>query len=344
MVTGAGPTAPVADGGYLSCLLLFLMAGPAMAGECHPKYQIVAGHTACMDSSPNAEVMELTDEDKQGIVDLHNLLRANVTPPATMMMKMSWDDELARLAQKWSEACDEREKGALVHDPERNIPGRFSVGQNIGDSLTWRNEVLFWYNEHKDYEYGVLHDAQGAGFGAVAHYTQFAWGESYKIGCGGSVCYDQPMFVCNYARKGNTTPFEKPYRNGTRCSECKVCDMDGLCDCGDLECDVGEIDSATCTCTCDQTGGSVPDFLDNPTCSMNCSDGKVDTWFCGNVAWCQPSNCDSFLDECPFMCNVCPFADLTYVWTPGAEESSASPTLPLVVMVMATTLISLLLW
>ena len=31
---------------------------------------------------------ELTDEDKQGIVDLHNLLRANVTPPATMMMKM----------------------------------------------------------------------------------------------------------------------------------------------------------------------------------------------------------------------------------------------------------------
>ena len=43
------------------------------------------------------------DSVKDEIVALHNQKRSQVSPPATHMKPMKWDDGLARIAQKWSE-------------------------------------------------------------------------------------------------------------------------------------------------------------------------------------------------------------------------------------------------
>ena len=43
------------------------------------------------------------DSFKDKIVALHNRKRSQVSPPATHMQTMKWDDGLARIAQKWSE-------------------------------------------------------------------------------------------------------------------------------------------------------------------------------------------------------------------------------------------------
>ena len=43
------------------------------------------------------------DSVKDEIVGLHNRKRSQVSPPASHMKMMHWDDGLARIAQKWSE-------------------------------------------------------------------------------------------------------------------------------------------------------------------------------------------------------------------------------------------------
>lgn len=96
--------------------------------SCAQKYQLITNHSACLQKTAIATDSVISDEDKNVIVSKHNEYRSGVNPPAVAMAKMSWDDEIAMIAQKYADAC----KG-LVHDGnrQRSIPGRFSVGQNL---------------------------------------------------------------------------------------------------------------------------------------------------------------------------------------------------------------------
>ncbi|KOX67313.1 Venom allergen 5 [Melipona quadrifasciata] len=65
---------------------------------------------------------ELSCEEKQTILDEHNRLRQLVAlgqvsgqPSAANMREMIWDDELATMAQKWTNRCAE------IHDDHRHI-------------------------------------------------------------------------------------------------------------------------------------------------------------------------------------------------------------------------------
>lgn len=73
-----------------------------------------------------------------------------------------WDDELAEIAQRWTDNC------VFEHDKYRSVPGKYSVGQNLAaGQRSWDQAIQGWYNEINDFQFGV----QGS-LSAVGHYTQ----------------------------------------------------------------------------------------------------------------------------------------------------------------------------
>ncbi len=101
----------------------------------------------------------MTGAERRLVVDLHNQLRSKVAqgqegrgqpgpqPPAANMMELTWDEELARIAQRWADQCQ------FGHDQDRNVE-RFSVGQNVYESsefsdgpINWNKAIDSWYDE-----------------------------------------------------------------------------------------------------------------------------------------------------------------------------------------------------
>ncbi|XP_012937597.1 serotriflin [Aplysia californica] len=322
--------------GYLIfSVILTLRVPDAVAAYCHPKFrqsvQIPAGHThtACLDKSPVARSRVPTEAEKKEIVDLHNQLRARVQPPATNMLKLSWDDELAMLAQKWAEACD-KEDGELHHDTYRSIPGRFSVGQNLMmGGKNFKGGINGWYIEHKDYTYGEKTGPAEFARALIGHYTQLAWARTYKIGCGAADCDGRSFFVCNYGPAGNIVPFKGPYETGRRCSKCKTCVDDGLCDCKHSECyGSSTLNTETCACECKKF-----DFLEAPDCHVNCTGSGKDARQCGRKKNFVEKKCtEGFVQAaCPHQCRVCPYSDPSY------KDDTAELTSPSMLMTWVLT-------
>ena len=114
--------------------------------------------------------------EKQTILEEHNIARqllamGKVTgqPAARNMREMVWDDELARIAQRWADQCTPE------HDLRRNVgkgyssafgskvlqicSDRFAVGQNVAttwtfhrmppnrDSPEFKRHINGWFDE-----------------------------------------------------------------------------------------------------------------------------------------------------------------------------------------------------
>lgn len=254
--------------------------------ECPKKFHGISGHTACIPTSPNLLNSGITEAEKQLIVDAHNRYRTEVKPPACVMFKLSWDDELSMLAKKWSENC------IFKHDPnfQRRIPGKYNVGQNLAYGYSsWENTMKAWYDEYKDYNYGKLKHN-----GVVGHYTQMVWATTTRIGCYFSNCKTMRRFyVCNYAPGGNFAT-RQPYIR---------CQFGGkLKDCHGKTCyNGGSLNPETCQCKCQEY-----DFIYGPQCSLNCTGTK-------NAPFCtmRKSFCTIYSnipDTCPWLCDICPYA------------------------------------
>lgn len=270
--------------------------------SCDAKYrEITPGHTACLPPSKDfvAENSGLKNGDKEIIVDIHNTVRREVSPAATNMMKMSWDDEIANTAQRWAENCN------IKHDSnyKRYAFGRFSVGQNLAWgswAMGWTHAIKLWADEKKDYSYSSNNSPTGA---AIGHYTQMVWATSIKVGCGYAICGTTHYYVCNYGPGGNMRG-ERPYKSGSTCEDCPNNCNNGLCDCGGKVClNGGDMDLNTCKCTCKNN----LEFYIEPVCGLNCTDIK-DPYYCNQFGI---SGCERYSNvpqECPDMCKWCPTA------------------------------------
>lgn len=288
--------------------------------SCAQKYQVIPNHSACLQKTAIATDSGISDEDKNVIVSKHNEYRSGVNPPAVAMAKMSWDDEIAMIAQKYADAC----KG-LVHDGnrQRSIPGRFSVGQNLASAsydLDWAGVIKLWHDEVKDFTLGGINDLM-----KVGHYTQVVWATSIKIGCGFAVCGSTRSYVCNYGPGGNLD-INKPYESGSACSKCPNSCDDNLCDCQGKACENGgTMDFNACACTC-KTPATTYMYI-GPSCQLNCTGQKDPSYICGPQF--TPAMCDRFTNvpqDCPTMCNVCPYAGIGFAAPGGGQESVKSNT------------------
>ncbi|XP_014469499.1 PREDICTED: venom allergen 3-like [Dinoponera quadriceps] len=218
-----------------SCMLFFtvIIAGVFMGtiatNYCNLKSCVNYGniHTMCKytSSTPAStcskwEKAGLTDAEKKTIVTLHNQLRRKVAagketrgnpgpqPAAATMPDLTWDNELAMVAQRWANQCK------YGHDACRNIE-RFQVGQNVairgstGENLSTVDQmILSWYSEvdlmNKKYVSSFPKDDT---YKKIGHYTQIVYGNTKTIGCGRIFYKDgkwnQQYLVCNYGPAGN---------------------------------------------------------------------------------------------------------------------------------------------
>ncbi|XP_037617514.1 cysteine-rich venom protein TEL1-like [Sebastes umbrosus] len=197
------------------------------------------------------------------IVNKHNALRRGVQPTASNMLEMSWSSEAAANAQKWANSC------SMNHSPasSREI-STSGCGENLYMSSfenTWENAIQSWYDEVKDYRYGV----GSTNGGVIGHYTQVVWYRSNKVGCGVAICPNASykyFYVCQYCPAGNSD-MDHPYQSGPTCGDCpNACDKklctnpcpyaDKYSNCADLKkqwtCSSSDVSSwcpASCKCT-----------------------------------------------------------------------------------------------
>lgn len=159
----------------------------------------------------------LTEDERQLMVQLHNLFRAQVSPPASDMLRMRWDPELAAFAKAYAQKC------VWGHNKERGRRGEnlFAITDEGLDVPLAMEE---WNHEHEHYNLSAASCAAGQMCG---HYTQVVWGKTERIGCGSHFCEalqgveetNIHLLVCNYEPPGNVKG-QRPYREGTPCSQC----------------------------------------------------------------------------------------------------------------------------
>ncbi|XP_007483869.1 peptidase inhibitor 16 isoform X2 [Monodelphis domestica] len=159
----------------------------------------------------------LNEEEKQMMVELHNLYRSQVSPPAANMLNMKWDEDLAAFAKTYASKC------VWGHNKDRGRRGENLFAITEGE-MDLQLAVEQWYNEHEHYNLSNATCAEGQMCG---HYTQVVWAKSERIGCGSHFCEklegvmetNVHVLVCNYEPPGNVKG-QKPYKEGPQCSQC----------------------------------------------------------------------------------------------------------------------------
>ncbi|XP_053140264.1 serotriflin-like isoform X2 [Hemicordylus capensis] len=150
-----------------------------------------------------------------------------VNPPAANMLKMLWNDVMAKNAQRWADKC------VLDHSPQADRKGEVNWGENLYMSSapnSWSTAIQAWYDEATNFVYG--HGANSAN-AVIGHYTQVVWYRSNELGCGCAYCPNAKYkyyYVCQYSPAGNIqSKIHTPYKKGKPCEDCpNACD-EGLC-------------------------------------------------------------------------------------------------------------------
>ncbi|CAD6237720.1 GSCOCG00008318001-RA-CDS [Cotesia congregata] len=149
-----------------------------------------------------------THNDKRAFVARGAERRGIAGPqPAGRIPPLTWDNELAQIAQRWANQCQ------FGHDTCRNVD-RFRVGQNIAKMMYSNNYhvrlsdlVEHWYNEVKDFNRNYVRRFRWQSSPKIGHYTQLVWGNTRTVGCGAIRYKDWYWYttylVCNYGPTGN---------------------------------------------------------------------------------------------------------------------------------------------
>ncbi|KAI5140529.1 cysteine-rich venom protein-like [Manis pentadactyla] len=162
------------------------------------------------------------------IVNKHNALRRMVNPTASNMLKMSWNRETAKNAEKWAKKC------TLSHSPPSERKISFTgCGENLfmsSNPTSWTDAIQYLYNEVGNFTYGFGRTRADA---VVGHYTQIVWATSHQLGCAFAYCPEKKLryyYVCQYCPAGNFVEFMKtPYKRGKPCGACPDHCDNGLC-------------------------------------------------------------------------------------------------------------------
>ncbi|KAI3366492.1 hypothetical protein L3Q82_000632 [Scortum barcoo] len=144
---------------------------------------IILNSGACSGSLPEITDGKFIDD----CVAEHNRARSSVSPPASNMLYMTWDEGLAITARAWARHC-EFEHNPLLKDAHRVHPTFSSVGENIWvgspqSSFGVTKAIQKWVDEKQHYDYNSTHCTNICG-----HYTQVVWASSYKVGCAVQLC------------------------------------------------------------------------------------------------------------------------------------------------------------
>lgn len=187
-----------------------------------------------------AEIIPLTNEEKDIVVVMHNDYRSNVArgllEKRTIgnMQIISYDSELAFVAQCWANSCK------LVHDKCRSTSTYDMVGQNImftdviekeKNTTALRSTMKHWYNQGAKVKISSLLNYHPEDNFGTTHFIQMIWASVRYIGCGRTYRQNGFVIVCNYAPVNTRHKF-RAVEFGKLCDLCrdrKCNESSGLC-------------------------------------------------------------------------------------------------------------------
>eukprot|EP00092_Neocalanus_flemingeri_P039028 GFUD01042487.1.p1 GENE.GFUD01042487.1~~GFUD01042487.1.p1 ORF type:complete len:3096 (+),score=601.77 GFUD01042487.1:67-9354(+) len=215
--------------------------------------KVDAEHTLCILDKPsetcNIIKNGLPTAFKTQLLTSHNDFRSKVAagttgvanlPTASNMRQLSWSEELSDIAQMWANQC------TAGHDKARTMLDGGEVGQNIlafkstnpwdvvVDTMT--DVVKYWNKGVSEVKVDNINPFKFADI--AGHFTQLAWANTDKIGCGWTQYENHAeqypyisLVVCNYNTKGNVEG-QLLWAEGSPCSECP----DGYSECEESLC------------------------------------------------------------------------------------------------------------
>ena len=179
---------------------------PTQPTNTPPTTQPTTTRTSPTGGSNNPAPTSISSDYKQGILDSHNIHRANHSVNALV-----WDDRLTNVAAQIAASC------VYAHDTSTGGGG---YGQNIGagsppsDIPAMITNLM--YNNEINYYPGYGSEPSMANFHLWGHFSQIVWKSTTSIGCATQYCPNglantgggvSPYFtVCNYSPPGKSSP------------------------------------------------------------------------------------------------------------------------------------------
>ncbi|CAB3378349.1 Hypothetical predicted protein [Cloeon dipterum] len=191
---------------------------------CHDeKYAKYPNHVMCLKprkcSGKEIWTVETGEEDKLAMLHTLNTFRSLIASgrtavyrPATNMRQLTWDEELATLAQRFAEHCDRYAKFNFTVD-------RFPVGEVI---MTYEEKKITLSNGQPphvlkvtktlfvrafDFSYLLKDIPRWRPTPYGNYFTQLIWAKSHLVGCGYTLFVEGKtgvrMLVCLFGPKGN---------------------------------------------------------------------------------------------------------------------------------------------
>lgn len=159
---------------------------------------LLSALTALAQTVPTKTGSQLTQQEAQDALDVHNKVRNDVN-----VLPLAWSTELAAFAQAWADYL--AENGCKMQHRPTSGAWAQQYGENIywakGRTLLAADASRSWYSEIQYYEHAPL---SAANVGKTGHYTQMVWQKTTTVGIGKTTCSDGAVIiVANYNPRGN---------------------------------------------------------------------------------------------------------------------------------------------
>lgn len=143
-------------------------------------------------NQPQDEGEGLVGEERQGILNYHNKVRADVN-----VKPLKWSGKVAGYAQIWANRL--AATGCRM---------QHSSGSGYGENLFMGTLGYYgvvdaaksWESEKRYYAGGPLNSSN---WQKTGHYTQMVWHSTTHLGCAKVACNNNLIVVCNYNPAGN---------------------------------------------------------------------------------------------------------------------------------------------
>lgn len=176
---------------------------------------------------PIRTTIGLSDAEKLQIVEYHNNIRKQRY--SSDMRYMTWDGELAWIAESYGLRCRFRRNKVKIHSKFTRF-GQNMFAVTHSKSFSVSHAIEAWYNEMQSFQFRINTCRKGK---SCANYTQMVWARTYKVGCAITHCQfisdiairNGLLFICNYAPSGNLLDDDgkpkTPYERGHACTVCE---------------------------------------------------------------------------------------------------------------------------
>ncbi|KAL7074931.1 hypothetical protein ACQ4LE_006082 [Meloidogyne hapla] len=172
------------------------------------------------------KVHALSDVNRKFVLDRHNWRRSQcangqtqnktgMLPTAKNMFTMFYDQTVETDAQNWANNCTFSH--SAWHGNGENICTLSYIETYVAKAFDICCDA--WWNEAATY--GVPSDLvlTETNWYPTGHFSQMAWWNTNKLGCGLAYCSGRTYIVCQYNPPGNYMG-QKIYESGAVCSGC----------------------------------------------------------------------------------------------------------------------------